>query len=599
MPNLDERLTRRLQAAERPIEAAPTFETLDRRRSRRTSRRRVELGLLGGVVAAAAIAVVVVAAGTFGSDRNAPIVIGPVPDGPFTNGLVAVADGDGLFEVDPRTGETHALAGLPRGIWNVSYSTDGARIALTVFPRQGPRELWVANADGSGATQIASSANVSRASWSPDGEWIAYAADTDRASSIHLVRPDGSDDRMIGPLLTDRDYFSVSFSPDGSSLLFDQGTDVGFGIFVMDIDGTGVRRISQGDRDYNPSWSPDGTRIAFTHTDGPMDSDIFIMDADGSNIERLTDGSDGDTNLDPVWAPDGSRIAYQAGVTGGPGPVRLIDPDGTNPTVLLDAEILGLAWQPLPNDDVSPAPEPEGVDVGLGFRLCNVQRLGGIDFFGDGNRGVAWTGSPLKESGRCSKAYDAKHVVAVDHDGDGSADSWTELPHCTACEPHDATDLGGDGTRELIVLLQYGSTPQYGVFDVVPEGLPRSAGVYPVFVDPPGAPDAGLPLGEPVALTAGGDEGFSAAIRCDGYPDAPEIVIAWSLYSITDAETDPNAIEEFHVTRLRLDEPGAAGASFVVLETTSTVRPWDVVGLGFEPPARACGVAWDPFAPQP
>ncbi|MEX1264843.1 MAG: hypothetical protein WEE66_13090 [Actinomycetota bacterium] len=600
MPNLDERLTRRLQAAAHPIEPGRLFETLERRRSKRTVRRRVERAALSVGVAAITIAVMVVAAGTFGSDRDAPIVIGQVPDGPFTNGVVAVADGDGLFEVDPVTGETHPIEGLPQGIWTVSYSTDGAQIALTVFPRQGPRELWVADSDGSGATRIASSANVSGASWSPDGAWIAYAADTKEGSSIHLVRPDGTDDRMVGPLLTDRDYFSVSFSPDGSSLLFDQGTDVGFGIFAMSIDGTSVRRISDGDRDYNPSWSPDGTRIAFTHTDGPMDSDIFVMDADGSNTTRLTDGGEGDTNLGAVWAPDGSRIAYQAGVTGGPGPVRLIDPDGGNSTVLLDAQVLGLAWQPLPDDGVSLAPdEPKGIDIGLGFRLCDVQRLGGIDFFGDGNRRVAWTGSPLKESGRCSKAYDAKHVVAVDHDGDGSADSWTELPHCTGCEPYDAADLGGDGTRELIVLLQYGSTPQYGVFDVVPEGLPRNAGVYPVFVDPPGAPDAGLPPGESVTLWAGGDEGFSAAIRCDGYPDAPEFLIAWSLYSITDAETDPKATEEFHVARLRLDEPDAAGASIVVLETTSTVRPWEVAGLGFEPPARACGVAWDPFAPQP
>ena len=206
---------------------------------------------------------------------------------------------------------------------------------------------------------------------------------------------------------------------------------------------------------------------------------------------------------------------------------------------------------------------------------------------------------PLRESGRCSKAYDAKHVVAVDHDGDGSADSWADLPVCSSCEPYDATDLGGDGTRELVVMLQYGSTPQYGVFDVVPEGLPRSAGVYPVFVNPPGAPEAGLPANEPVTLWAGGDEGFSAAIRCEGYPDAPEIEIAWSLYSIQEADTDQNATEEFHLIRLRLDEPDASGAAFVVLKTASTVRPVGSGGLGFEPPARACGVAWDPFAPQP
>jgi hypothetical protein len=235
--------------------------------------------------------------------------------------------------------------------------------------------------------------------------------------------------------------------------------------------------------------------------------------------------------------------------------------------------------------------EPEGVDVGLDFRLCDVQRLGGIDFFGDGNRGVAWTGSPLKESGRCSRAYDAKHVVAVDHDGDGAADSWADLSQCSMCHPLAATDLGGDGSLELIVVLQASSTPNYAVYDVVPEGLPRAGGVYPILVEGPGAPEAQLPAGEQMTLWAGGDEGFSAAIRCLGYPQAPEIELAWSLYSISDYESGRTTTEEYHVTRLRLAEPDASSATFVVVETASTSQAIEV-GLPFETPTRTCGVRW-------
>jgi hypothetical protein len=270
--------------------------------------------------------------------------------------------------------------------------------------------------------------------------------------------------------------------------------------------------------------------------------------------------------------------------------------------VVADRDDLGgcpssLSWQansaseaPIGTETPTPA-TPGGADIGLDFRLCDVQRLGGIDFFGDTSRSVAWTGSPLKESGKCSKAYDAPHVVAVDLDGDGSADSFADLPTCTGCEPHDATDLGGDGTKELVVLLQYGSTPQYGIFDVVPDGLPRSAGIYPVFVGPPGARRAGLPPGEPVTLWTGGDEGFSAAIRCEAYPDAPELVLAWSSYSISGAEDDANATEDFHLTRLRLAEPGPEAASFVVVDTMNTERP-SGEPLPFETPPRTCGVDW-------
>jgi hypothetical protein len=127
------------------------------------------------------------------------------------------------------------------------------------------------------------------------------------------------------------------------------------------------------------------------------------------------------------------------------------------------------------------------------------------------------------------------------------------------------------------------------VYDVVPDGLARSAGVYPVFVDPPGAPDAGLPANEPVTLWTGGDEGFSAAIRCEGYPADPELVLAWSDYSITEYESDHNTTEEFHLIRLRLVEPDASSATFVVLENSSADRPVDTP-LPFETPSRTCGV---------
>ena len=591
MSNVDERLQRRFQQGARPVEP-PAFETLDRRRQRRQRRRALASGMLAVAVVAVSVGAFAIARSTFGDDRRSPAPIDVAPADPTlaAYGHIVVADGDALVMVDPSTGKTVPLVGLPEGIWGAAYSPDGERLALTVFPPSGPRELWVTDAAGRAAL-IASAPNISGGSWSPDGAYIAYAADDDSGSAIHVIRSDGTEDRVVGPVLQGRDYFSVDWSPDGTRLLFDAGTDVGYSISTMSLDGTDLRVLSSGRSDYDPRWSPDGSAIVFTHQDGPMDSDIFVMDADGTDVRRLTDGDDGDTNLGAVWAPDGSRIAYQAGVTGGPGPLWVMDPDGSHAELLLDAEILGIDWQPATADRLEPEQEAAGADIGLDFRLCHMQRLGGIDFFGDGSRGVAWTGSPLKESGRCSKAYDAPHVVAVDLDGDGSADSYTDLSICTGCEPHAATDLGGDGTKELIVLLQNSSTPQYGLFDVVPEGLPRGAGVYPLFVDPPGARRAGLPPGEPITLWAGGDEGFAAAIRCMGYPDAPEIEVTWSSFSIPDAENDPNATEEFHLTRLRLDEPGPEAASLVIVDTTSIDRP-HADTLPFETPSRTCGVDW-------
>ncbi len=57
----------------------------------------------------------------------------------------------------------------------------------------------------------------------------------------------------------------------------------------------------------NPTWSPDGSKIAFTGSDGGI-SDLFVVDADGQNLRRLTD--DRFADLTPSWSPDGHSIAF-------------------------------------------------------------------------------------------------------------------------------------------------------------------------------------------------------------------------------------------------------------------------------------------------
>jgi Tol biopolymer transport system component len=80
-------------------------------------------------------------------------------------------------------------------------------------------------------------------------------------------------------------------------------------IYVMDADGMNVRPVSPvGVMDaWDPSWSPDGSQIVFGGFDG-QDDGIFIMDRDGTNVRRLTDGEGDDT--EPAWAPDGTRTAF-------------------------------------------------------------------------------------------------------------------------------------------------------------------------------------------------------------------------------------------------------------------------------------------------
>ncbi len=78
-------------------------------------------------------------------------------------------------------------------------------------------------------------------------------------------------------------------------------------VYVMNADGTNVRNVTNDPSpDGMPTWSPDGTRIAFwsQRGAGPHLWDIFVVGADGSNCAWLTEGDS------PSWAPDGTRIAF-------------------------------------------------------------------------------------------------------------------------------------------------------------------------------------------------------------------------------------------------------------------------------------------------
>ena len=76
-----------------------------------------------------------------------------------------------------------------------------------------------------------------------------------------------------------------------------------------------VTQLTLSERDNTaPSWSPDGSRIAYARGYGP-DRDIMVMDAAGENTRAVTTGSHHDDN--PSWSPDSSEIAFARGHNGG------------------------------------------------------------------------------------------------------------------------------------------------------------------------------------------------------------------------------------------------------------------------------------------
>jgi TolB protein len=94
-------------------------------------------------------------------------------------------------------------------------------------------------------------------------------------------------------------------------LLFQSDREGPTRLFVLDLATGAVRRVgSPGDwLDEEPTWSPDGGRVAFSSTRGQKNNlDIFVMDADGGNVTRLTDHPA--TEQEPVWAHDAKSLFF-------------------------------------------------------------------------------------------------------------------------------------------------------------------------------------------------------------------------------------------------------------------------------------------------
>ncbi len=134
--------------------------------------------------------------------------------------------------------------------------------------------------------------------------------------------------------------YDPTFSPDGTRIAFVSGRDGGWeeccgfdteSIYVMNADGSDQMRITDGPNDGEPAWSPDGEQIVFVrgNSDNP---DIWVMDDDGANPEQLTATETRIGKVAPAWSPDGEEIAFlRERFPSGRSELWIMDGDGANP----------------------------------------------------------------------------------------------------------------------------------------------------------------------------------------------------------------------------------------------------------------------------
>ena len=257
-------------------------------------------------------------------------------------GLYTMApDGSDIVQLQS---EAMALSVSPR------WSPDSERLVYGRYESEseGQWELWLYTIPVAGGAPQRLTLAASGASWSPDGQRIAFAkADGDEVA-LYTIAADGTDAQRVttitgwqsrdGELDPTRAWIPiVAWSPDGSKILYSCGR-----ICVVTQDGTPVRQPTRPEDPAEPiaAWAPDGSRIATVDFGGPQpnrrhDPVVSTMAPDGSDVQVLvTPGAAGF----PVAAQSGyadvgaSQAACAAGF--------VVDAPADNPGLVRDCEVL-------------------------------------------------------------------------------------------------------------------------------------------------------------------------------------------------------------------------------------------------------------------
>jgi Tol biopolymer transport system component len=179
---------------------------------------------------------------------------------------------------------------------------------------EGKAAIWVAGADGAGATRRTFGVWDVASVWSPDGKWIAFYRDS--SANIWVVPADSGD---AVPLTdTPEPETLIGWLPGGGGVVFERRSRGTVATWVASVPDGRETRLLNVDVPHQGMPSPDGSRVAYFRSTGGQQT-LWVWDrATDAHRQFTTEGFEGIVaqNLRHMWSPDGSSIAYVSGRTG-------------------------------------------------------------------------------------------------------------------------------------------------------------------------------------------------------------------------------------------------------------------------------------------
>jgi TolB protein len=197
-----------------------------------------------------------------------------------------------IYEMNINSGEVKQLTNKNGVVNGPEVSPDGKSIVYKIWTVYSDRNIiMLMDRNGDNKNNIPHAEGWDP-TWSPDGKYILFASDMDGSTQLYTIRADGKQLKKISNLPAIRGR--SDWSTDGQYIVTYSGEPWHREVYIMNADGTNARVLSPaGGNSQGPSISPDGNWVAFTaYFDHPGDDhgcEIYIMRIDGSDLRRLTD----------------------------------------------------------------------------------------------------------------------------------------------------------------------------------------------------------------------------------------------------------------------------------------------------------------------